>query len=118
MNYYPNYCNNQQQYYQPQQQYVVSPQYALAGKMVDSLDMVKATEVPVGGFGVFPKGDFSEVYIKTWNNNGTTNIVAYKPIPQQEQKSLDSDLNERVAALEKQIELLSKEKKKVISNEF
>jgi hypothetical protein len=58
----------------PQQQNV-----GINGKIVDSEDIVKATEVPIGGYGVFPKADLSEIYIKTWNNNGTTSILTYKP---------------------------------------
>lgn len=34
--------------------------------MVDSLDVAKATEVPIGGYGIFPKADLSEIYIKSW----------------------------------------------------
>ena len=37
--------------------------------------MVKATDVPIGGYGVFPKGDFTEIYIKSWNQDGTRQAV-------------------------------------------
>lgn len=93
MNYYQNY-NNPNGYYvnypynlnnmpygqaatQPQQ--IQQPPQGLNGKIVDSEDVVKATEVPIGSYGIFPKADLSEIYIKTWNNNGTTNIVTFKP---------------------------------------
>ena len=52
---------------------------ALNGKIVDGEDVVKATEVPIGGYGIFPKADLSEIYLKTWNNNGTTSIIKFKP---------------------------------------
>lgn len=52
----------------------------LNGKIVDSLDVVKVTEVPIGGYGLFPKADLSEIYVKSWNNNGTTSILTFKPI--------------------------------------
>jgi hypothetical protein len=39
----------------------------LNGKLVDSEDMARVTEVPIGGYGIFPKADLSEVYIKSWN---------------------------------------------------
>ena len=87
MNYYPN-NNFYQNYsygngmYQNQQ---VQPTVAtLQGKVVDSIDMVRVNEVPFGGFGIFPKGDLSEVYIKSWNSNGTTQINTYKPVPAEE----------------------------------
>lgn len=81
-NYYPNYISpysmpNNISYGQNMQ-----PQSTLStlnGKIVDSEDVVKATEVPIGSYGIFPKADLSEIYIKSWNNNGTTNIVTFKP---------------------------------------
>lgn len=54
----------------------------LNGKIVDSIDIVRATEVPVGGYGIFPKADLSEIFIKSWNNNGTTSILTYQPVIQ------------------------------------
>lgn len=82
MNYYPNYNPN---YYNPSYSYNipynqnVQPQQAqtqtLNGKIVDSKDIVKVTDVPIGSYGIFPKADLSEIYIKSWNNNGTTNII-------------------------------------------
>ena len=59
---YPTYT----QYQQPQmQQPMTSQQFPVLGKIVDSLDVVKATEVPIGGYGIFPKADLSEIYVKT-----------------------------------------------------
>lgn len=72
MNYYPNYYNPYQ--FQPQQ--VVNN---LNGRIVENQEVVKTIEVPIGGYGIFPKADLSEIYIKTWNNNGTTNIITFKP---------------------------------------
>lgn len=90
MNYYPTnfyssypYQNNyQQQLSQPQMQQQMVPVAAqnIPGKIVESSDIVKVTDVPFGGYGVFPKADFSEVYIKMWNGNGTTSIVTFKPV--------------------------------------
>ena len=90
MNYYPTnfyssypYQNNyQQQLPQPQMQQQMVPVAAqnIPGKIVESFDIAKVTDVPFGGYGVFPKADFSEVYIKMWNGNGTTSIVTFKPV--------------------------------------
>jgi hypothetical protein len=90
MNYYPYYNN-----YNTQQQTAAMPAYAqmqpqtmmpatsvsagINGKVVDGEEVVKATEVPFGGYGIFPKADLSEIYMKSWNNNGTTQIVTFKP---------------------------------------
>lgn len=95
-NYYdPSYCtvnpfdriySSSQPAYQPfmAQPVVAPPQtqplMSLAGKIVENEDVVRATEVPIGGYGVFPRADLSEIYFKSWNNNGTTNIITYKPV--------------------------------------
>ena len=80
---YP-YGNAMTSQYGNNMQYNNAPQFAtqnvLNGKIVDSADMVKATEVPIGSYGVFPKADLSEMDIKTWNNNGTTNIITFQPV--------------------------------------
>ena len=101
MNYYPNYYMNNYPYgnnsnqYMPQQAQSYVPtnqaQPQLNGKVVDSIDVVRATEVPIGGYGIFPKADLSEVYIKSWNNNGTTSIITFNPAPQQEQPEAPQD---------------------------
>ena len=87
MNYYPTPNYNPQMQYpsapnnMPQQMNFTQqmPPSQLNGKIVDSEEMVRATEVPMGSYGILPKADMSEVFIKTWNPNGTTNITHYKP---------------------------------------
>ncbi len=115
MNYYPNnFYQNYSSYgnmYQPQQQSQQIMQPSLQGKIVDSIDIVKANEVPFGGFGVFPKADLSEIYIKSWNNNGTTQINTYRPIPVEESKgalevNVTSDLIEKINLLNNKLDLL------------
>lgn len=108
MNYYPNNNNYYPNYnYQPQQQTIGT----LQGKVVDGIDMVKINEVPFGGFGVFPKGDLTEVYIKSWNNNGTTQINTYKLVPVEESKeakenSSRNELLEKIDTLNQKLDLL------------
>ena len=80
----------------------------LNGKIVDSIEVVKATEVPIGGYGIFPKADLNEVYVKTWNNNGTTNIITFKPEIQegnseQNQNPLEL-IMQRLSSLEEKID--------------
>ena len=115
MNYYPNnyYLNypygNQ---YQPQQpnmpvQAPQQPVSNLNGKIVDSADVVRATEVPIGGYGIFPKADLSEIYIKSWNNNGTTSIITFKPEPPQEVVKEDNSIQEQLKKLEEKIDAIS-----------
>lgn len=124
MNYLNNYPYHYVQPLQPQYQYQPLPniQNGLNGKIVDGLEMVKATEVPATGFGVFPKGDLSEIYVKSWNNNGTTNIVTFKPIePAPQPKSEITQLIDKIDALEEKINKLTTptvRKKEVKANEY
>ena len=112
MNYYPNNFYQNYSYgnmYQPQQSQPAVA--ALQGKVVDSVDMVRVNEVPFGGFGVFPKGDLSEIYVKSWNNNGTTQINTYKPVPVEETKeakevSLRDELLEKINTLNEKLDVL------------
>lgn len=116
-NYPYNYVNQYVQQPQPQQfiSQPMAPQtqqpQSLNGKIVDSEDVVKATEVPIGGYGIFPKADLSEIYIKSWNNNGTTSIITFKPIIQEvkePQTVEDNSLKiiERLNALDAKIDSL------------
>lgn len=50
------------------------------GKIVESIDIVKATDIPMdGNMYYFPKADGSEVYGKAWMQNGQTRILTFKP---------------------------------------
>lgn len=75
-----------QQSLQPQPQ-MQTVQYQPLGKIVDSVDVVKATDIPMDGNAYyFPKADGTEVYMKRWLANGTTEITAYRPILDKENK--------------------------------
>lgn len=93
MNFNPNsymgysYAQNINPYMQPQQQQMqqnfMPPQQpqvpSLNGKIVESKDIVKITEVPMGGYGIFPKADLTEIYVKTWDSNTKQmNTLTYK----------------------------------------
>lgn len=86
--YNPYLSNNYlQQHQQSLQQPVVPTQMSGAnqmsalGKMVDSIDVVKATDIPMDGNAYyFPKADGTEVYCKQWLQNGTTRILTFKPV--------------------------------------
>ena len=107
MAYYPNnfYQNYQYSGYPQMSQMPQSPMVSnLQGKVVDGIEIVKATDVPFGSFSVFPKGDFGEIYLKTWNNNGTTQIITYKPIVEEETKKEEPNLIlEKINNIENQL---------------
>lgn len=114
-NFYSNYPYNQYQQssmmQQQQQQFAPQVQMGLQGKIVDGEDVVKATDVPVGGYGVFPKADLSEVYIKTWNPNGTTSVTTFKPVIPQEkvkQEDINNLLLNKMQQLEDKLDAILK----------
>lgn len=87
-----------QQYQQSLQQPIVptqtpvSNQMSALGKMVDSIDVVKATDIPMDGNSYyFPKADGTEVYCKQWLQNGTTRILTFKPVSEDNLSNLSSD---------------------------
>ena len=91
-----------QQYQQSLQQPIVptqttvSNQMSALGKMVDSIDVVKATDIPMdGNTYYFPKADGTEVYCKQWLQNGTTRILTFKPILEDNHNNVSSD-NEKL----------------------
>lgn len=55
--------------------------FSALGKIVESEDIVKTTDIPMdGNMYYFPKADGTEVYGKKWLPNGQTQILAFKPI--------------------------------------
>ena len=85
------------------------------GKIVDSEDVVKATEVPIGGYGIFPKADLSEIYVKTWNNNGTTSVITFQPIATPQKTETNNINNSFLSQLFQKIEIVENKIDAVLS---
>ena len=82
-----------QQYQQSLQQPVSQAQMSAMGKIVDSIDVVKATDITMDGNSYyFPKADGTEVYCKQWLQNGTTRILTFKPVLEDNPNNLSSDI--------------------------
>lgn len=80
MNFLQNYQQSLQQPIVPTQT-PVSNQISALGKMVDSIDVVKATDIPMdGNTYYFPKADGTEIFGKQWLPNGQTRILTFKPV--------------------------------------
>ena len=109
-----------------------SNQLATLGKIVDSVDVVKATDVPMdGNMYYFPKADGTEIYAKQWLPNGQTRILVFKPVEyneanhssQNEEKSKTSGIEEFTEVLESKLNELykkitdTKKKKEVNTDE-
>lgn len=77
MNFMPQYQQNMQTQQAPSSNQPMS----IMGKVVDSIDVVKATDVPMdGNVYYFPKADGTEIFGKQWLANGTTRILTFKPV--------------------------------------
>lgn len=67
-----------QPYIQPVQP--TTAQVGLLGKSVESMDVVKAMDIPLdGSISYFPLTDGSAIVTKQLQNDGTSKIVVYKP---------------------------------------
>lgn len=105
-----------QQTLQPTQM-STSNQLMTLGKIVDSVDVVKATDVPMdGNMYYFPKADGTEIYAKQWLTNGQTRILTFKPIENAEinnstqnaEKTKTSGIDEFTEVLDAKFEELYK----------
>ena len=89
-NYNPYLYQPQQQripteYQQPTQQYMqpmqMSKPIGLLGKSVDSIEVVKATDIPLdGSISYFPLTDGTAIVTKQLKADGTSKTVVYKPV--------------------------------------
>lgn len=80
---YSNYTQpNYMQQIQPiQQMQQAQPQNAgIIGRFVNGVDEINVGEVPMNTVSVFPKKDMSEIYVKSWNGDGTIQTIVYQPM--------------------------------------
>lgn len=103
MNYYPNniyanpYMNNNYPYNLQNNQSISQPrieqpQYTqpagLQGKSVDSIDVVKAMDIPLdGSISYFPIADGTAIVTKQLQRDGTSKTIVYKPLENEEIKT-------------------------------
>lgn len=120
-----------QQIYQPMpvQPTITQPiASGLQGKSVDSVDVVKAMDIPLdGSISYFPLADGSAIVSKQIQNDGTSKTIIYRPVideqieqikyatledVKQEIKNIDfgdiEDLKEEIKELKKQIKEIKK----------
>ena len=71
---------NLQQFQQTLQPAQAQP-FTPLGKIVESVDMVKATDIPMdGNMYYFPTADGNMIFGKQWMPNGQTRILTFKPL--------------------------------------
>lgn len=135
MNYYPNY----NQFYQPQmrmqqpmqqpitqqiQQPIVQPvqpiqNIGLQGKSVDSIDVVKAMDIPLDGtVSYFPLTDGTAIVSKQLQMDGTSKTVIYKPIKEENKEVIQNNTNEDLINKIKEENNTLKEGMDIIKNQI
>lgn len=86
------------------------------GKVVESMDIVKVTDIPMdGNVYYFPKADGEEIYTKQFMPNGQTRILTFKPsldaesnnLPLNEEKMKFDTLNAILEGIQADIKTLS-----------
>lgn len=71
---------------QPQMQVPSIPTATLSGRIVKSIEEIVPNEVPMNGsVAVFPCSDFSSIYVKGWNPDGTISTIQYTPVKTEQQ---------------------------------
>ena len=100
-------------------------QLGLQGKSVDSIDVVKAMDIPLDGtISYFPLTDGTAIVTKQLQSDGSSRTIVYKPIDKEEQEKLpqfitneqledamkkvdNKDLKEEIKNIKKQIKEIS-----------
>lgn len=143
MNYYPNYgmgqfyspqMQQQMQRFQPMEQPQYTPQavqpqpqpqaykqtIGLQGKSVDSIDVVKAMDIPLDGtVSYFPLTDGSAIVSKQLQMDGTSKTVVYEPVKSDEkEKQVNNNINEEFINKLKQDNVSLKEGMNSIKNQI
>ena len=105
-NYYAQYMQSQQPYVNPylqrmenlqQFQQTLNPapvqnQFPALGKIVESMDIVKVTDIPMdGNMYYFPKADGTEIYGKQFGMDGKTRILTFKPLLEDDSNNSSSE---------------------------
>lgn len=101
----PRQVDSVQAYAQPQQIYN-KPVATLQGKLAESIDVIKATEVSFdGSISYFPLTDGSAIITKQLQADGTTRMVMYKPVEQEQPQMPEYITSEQLAEAIKGIDI-------------
>ena len=100
---YGNYYNQQPQQQQLMQQNMYRTAMGLQRKQIDSLDVVKATDIPLdGSVSYFPLADGTAIATKQLMQDGTSKITIFKPSNEENQAQqikyvTENDLKEQLS---------------------
>lgn len=117
---------NTQPYIPPQQHNVM--QQTLLGKSVDSIDVVKAMDIPLdGSISYFPLTDGSAIVTKRLQNDGTSKTTVYRPVVDENEsttptyvtfedldnKLKDLDFSSDIKSFKEELKSINKQIKKI-----
>lgn len=81
----------------------------LPGRVVNSPDDIRASEIPMDGtVAVFPSSDYSYVVLKAWNSNGSIQTEIYQHVNPNATKQEDTKFEEFKVALNERLDKLEK----------
>ena len=115
---------------EPQMQQTTQPMYrqslGLQGKSVDSLDVVKAMDIPLdGSVSYFPLVDGSAIVTKQLQQDGTSKTIIYKPIEEEKPEEIKKEefitikqFNEKIKDIQDKQSKEWKEEMKSLKREF
>lgn len=100
-----------QQFQQTLQPPVQNQQMPTLGKIVESVDIVKVTDIPMdGNMYYFPKADGTEIYTKQFGTDGKTRILTFKPVLEDEPNNLPLEgKNVQISLSDKATEVFMKQ---------
>lgn len=103
----PNYPSQPQQ--SPLQSYQQCPP-VIPGRVVADINEVTPNEIPMDGrVSLFPKNDYSCIYAKAWNSDGTittVKFVAEQPSPSAE--PVQNNIEVTLASIKEQVDKIDK----------
>lgn len=80
--YYPNNVQNYSQMQQNAQQLMQKP--TIQGKVIDNIEVVKSLDIPLdGSISYYPTADGSAIVTKRLTQNGTSEIIVFKPFKEE-----------------------------------
>lgn len=81
------------------QQPVVQPMVQeISGRFVPSAENIVPNEIPMnGGVALFPRNDLTEIYVKSWNKEGTIKTVVYKPSEDEKPISIEDKIKNEIS---------------------
>ena len=99
----------QPQQYQPQQFQPIQFQ-GIQGRIVDNIDVVKATEISLdGSISYFPIADGSAIVTKQLQADGTSKLMVYKPVITETPKNItNEEFEKEISKLRNEIEKINK----------